>query len=224
MTEARITDAELARSRAVPVPRLMCHLPIDPVRGIPVPWFVALIDGKPEFRVADGEKRVKAVMDQLCWLCGQRLTPPSVFVLGPISSLNRINSEPPCHPECAKYAALACPFLARPRMVRRDLPAAVKTDTSVDGVMIDRNPGCVALWMTKGYRVISDGGGNGGWLINVGDPFTVTWYSQGRPATRAEVLVSIVTGIAHLKMPEDPSVWEELARAWVILDGLLPKE
>ena len=38
-----------------PMPSRIAALPVDE-RGYPVPWFVAWIDGKPEFRCADPAK------------------------------------------------------------------------------------------------------------------------------------------------------------------------
>lgn len=53
----------------VPIPARIDALPKCPVRKVPVPvpWFVAWIDGKPEFRVADGAKFKLAVEQALCW-------------------------------------------------------------------------------------------------------------------------------------------------------------
>lgn len=212
-------DQELSRARLVPIPERMKKLPVCPTRGVPVPWFAEWSDGKPEFRVADYRKILQAITDKACWVCGQRLIPPSVFVLGPMCGLNRISSEPPSHPECAEYSVKACPFLSRPRMERRE--GGIPEEAGCAGHMIRRNPGVCALWVTKGFRLLRE---PGGYLFDVGDCHSVTWWSQGRPATRSEVLTSIITGIPHLKVPDDPETWEYLARAWVALDALLPKE
>jgi len=37
------------------------------------PWFVGVVDGKRDFRVADQVKRVLAVKKRLCWICGDKL-------------------------------------------------------------------------------------------------------------------------------------------------------
>lgn len=47
------------------LPARMRDLPIDD-RGYPVPWFVAWVDGKPEFRAMDQEKFIRALREKLC--------------------------------------------------------------------------------------------------------------------------------------------------------------
>src|SRR5262245_60746512 len=101
------------------LPDRMRSLPIDE-RGYPVPWFVAYVDGKPEFRAMDRDKWREAVRMHLCWVCGQKLGSYVVFVLGPMCGITRTTSEPPCHIDCARWSAKNCPFLARPKMVRRE--------------------------------------------------------------------------------------------------------
>jgi hypothetical protein len=65
-------------------PPSIAALPTDPVRKVPVPWFVAWIDGKPEFRVADSSKLRIAIRDRKCWVCGQRLDNRATYVIGPV--------------------------------------------------------------------------------------------------------------------------------------------
>ena len=188
--------AEYATSLdGIPMPDRIRALPVCPTRNVPVPWFVVWIDGKPEFRVADADKRVLAVTEKLCWVCGQKLGAFLSFVIGPMCSVNRISSEPPSHRECAEFSVRACPFLSKPHMVRREnnLPE----DKRHDGRMIARNPGCAAVWTTKSYKVVSDGAG--GWLVQIGDPTDVTWWAEGRTATRDEVLASIDSGLPLLR-------------------------
>ncbi len=203
------------------IPARMKYLPIDPVKGLPVPWFVPFVDGKPEWRAADAGKRELARDQQLCWVCGGLVYERRTFVLGPMCALNRTTAEPCCHAECALYSAQACPFLSRPRMERRRNDDLAQKTAPTAGHMIERNPGCVCLWETKGWDVFADG--KGGWLFDVGEPASVTWWAEGRPAKRGEVLTSIVTGLPHLQMADDPAAWEELARRWVEVDRLLPK-
>lgn len=57
----------------IPMPASIRALPIDPVRKIPVPWFVSWIDGKPEFRCMAHERLTLAVKERLCWVCGTKL-------------------------------------------------------------------------------------------------------------------------------------------------------
>ena len=177
-------------------PRRMLHLPLDD-RGFPVPWFVAFIDGKPDFRVIRELGVVRAHNKELCWLCGERRGTKFSFVVGPMCGVNRVTAEPPSHTECAEYAVRACPFLTKPLASRRerDMPE----DAGVAGVMIKRNPGVSLLWTCKDYRPFRANIGGPGVLFRLGDPTALEFYSQGRIATREEIDQSIATGLPHLE-------------------------
>src|SRR5215471_20238556 len=99
------------------MPERVAKLPRDE-KGRPVPWFVAWPDGKPDFRCVDAPKIYIAYRDQLCWICGEKLGKFLAFPIGPMCAVNHIASEPPSHKDCAIYAAMACPFLATPKMHR----------------------------------------------------------------------------------------------------------
>jgi hypothetical protein len=182
------------RTDLPPLPDRIKALPVDE-RGYPVPWFVVWIDGRPEFRAADADKKPLAIRNSLCWVCGQSLGRHQTFVLGPMCTVNRVSAEPPCHLDCAEFSARACPFLSKPQMVRREnnLPE----NTSCDGEMIRRNPGVVALWTTRDYRLVSDG--KGGTLFQVSDPSSVSWWACGRQATAEEVSASVESGLPLLR-------------------------
>src|SRR5262249_6685969 len=133
----------------IPIPKRMKKLPISKT-GFPTPWFVARVPqtGEHDLRVADQAKKYMAIKRGLCWLCGEPLGQFKVFVIGPMCSINRVSSEPPCHLDCAEYAARACPFLSKPRM-RRNEQNMPEGHQEAPGVMLKRNPGVVALWVTK---------------------------------------------------------------------------
>jgi hypothetical protein len=177
----------------------MQNLPIDPDRGFVVPWFVDWINGKPEFRAMDRRKYVRAIRERLCWVCGNKLATRFAFVAGPMCGINRTSSEPPSHLECARWSARNCPFLSNPNMVRRqdELIDNAKVVEGSAGFAITRNPGVAMIWITKEYELFPDGMGQ--YLIMMGRPQEVEWYSHGRPATRAEVLESIENGIGALE-------------------------
>jgi hypothetical protein len=179
----------------------MLSLPIDK-RGYPVPWFVAWVNGEPEFRLLDPDKWLRATRNKLCWVCGERLGQYMAFVIGPMCGITRTTSEPPCHLECATWSAINCPFLARPNMVRRenDLP---ESTIAPPGVHLDRNPGVMLVWISKRpYQIFKDHQGRP--LIQVGDPDSMKWYTEGREATTPEVLNAIYAGL--------PFVYSELPR------------
>ena len=204
MSEASFSkdDVEHVFGRALrpglpPLPQRMRNLPLDH-RGFPVPWFVAWVDGAPDFRVIGPGKIVEAVNGQKCWLCGQRLGAFKTFVIGPMCAVNRISSEPPSHLDCAEFAAKACPFLTQPRMRRneKDLP---EEGVNPAGIPIKRNPGVALVWVTRSFKVEKHPRPSGeGALFRVGDPTAVHWYAEGRDATRDEVIASINSGLPLL--------------------------
>ena len=191
----------------VPMPARVAGLPRNQV-GYPIPWFVATLDdGVRDFRVGDLAKMVDATNDKLCWICGGRLGAFMTFVIGPMCAVNTISGEPPSHRDCATYAARVCPFLSRPDMQRR--PGGKPDDTvPAAGVMLERNPGVALVWTTRSYKPFNPDRGNAGILYEIGRPTEVSWWVQGRAATRAEILDSIQAGLPALievcKLEDDP--------------------
>lgn len=214
------TTTAILRAGLPPLPDHMKALRVDD-RGYPVPWFVAWIDGIPDFRVADSAKAEKARRFSQCWICGNRLGVWKSFVIGPMCAVNRVTSEPPCHWDCAEFSALACPFLTLPKAQRRDtnMPADVVDPA---GMMIPRNPGVTCLWTTNTYRVMRV---DNGALYRLGDPMHVRFFTQKRPATRTEILESIDSGMPTLEREaskEGPDALAALADAYRAMLPLLP--
>jgi hypothetical protein len=176
------------------MPDRIAKLPRDEV-GRPVPRFVATVDGKPDFRIMDPEHLRRAIRLGVCWTCGETLGGHKHFVIGPMCAVNRVSAEPPSHNDCATYSAQACPFLTNPNKTRRE--ANMPQTAEPAGVMIARNPGVTLVWGTKKHTVFGDGGG--GILFNIGEPTSVAWYTEGREATRSEVLASIDSGLPILR-------------------------
>lgn len=207
-----------------PLPARMARLPLDK-HGRPVPWFVAFIDGQPDFRVIGPGRMETAVRFGNCWVCGQPVGRYKAFVIGPMCGVNRVSAEPPSHRDCAVYSAQACPFLATPTMRRREtgLP-----EDRVDpaGGFIQRNPGVALVWVsTNPSRIwLPDG-----LLFNVGDPVEALWFAHGRSATRAEVLASIDSGMPLLRAeaeadPDPVGAVAELDRLHAAALRLIPAE
>ena len=189
------------RPNLEPLPLRIAKLPVD-ARGYPVPWFVAWVDGPdghetvPEFRAMDGRKFRRAVKERLCWVCGETLGRWLAFPIGPMCAITRTISEPPSHRDCAEWSIRNCPFLSQPAMVRRDddhLPADAQAPA---GHGLTRNPGVTCLWITRSYELFDDGRGKA--LITIGEPSEVTWWREGRAATRAEVDASVTSGFPAL--------------------------
>ncbi len=190
------------------MPPRIAKLPRNGV-GYPIPWFVATLDdGARDFRIAAFGKMVDATNRRLCWICGGRLGAFMAFVIGPMSAVNRVTSEPPSHSDCAVYAARVCPFLTRPAMQRR--PGAKAADTvPAAGVLLERNPGVALVWTTRSYKPFRPDRGEDGILYQIGQPTGVSWWANGRAATRAETLASIESGLPALveacKLDGDPA-------------------
>lgn len=195
-------------------PGRIARLPHDK-HGRPVPWFVAwLRDGRPadpgspgavpDFRIIRPGAVGLAVTARCCWVCGSLFArqEPRASLIGPMCVVNLVSAEPPSHGECATYSARACPFLATPRMTRRDrhLPAGT---SDPPGTMIRRNPGVACVWVTK-YNAGKVNRAPDGLLFDLGpSPLFVEWWAYGRTATRAEVVASIETGLPALQAIAD---------------------
>jgi hypothetical protein len=184
------------RIKDIPLPQRMRHLPVSP-QGFPVPWFVSRTDdGEYDFRAIHYDRIGRAVKQRLCWLCGQTLGRRLAFVIGPMCAVNRVSSEPPSHRDCAEYAVKACPFLTQPRMRRntKDLP-----EGEIAGLHLDRNPGANLIWITRGFQTFRPDPKKAGVLFQLAPPETLLFFREGRPATRAEILDSIDSGMPTLR-------------------------
>lgn len=191
------------------LPARMRKLPLDEV-GRPIPWFAWQHEGGHDFRIVEAARVPDAIRLNLCWTCGQTLGGHKSFVAGPMCGVNRTSSEPPSHTDCAIWSATHCPFLNNPDKDRRTggLPDAELL--SMPGIGIMRNPGVTMVWTTRKStpRYRPDG-----ILFAMGDPHQVQWFREGRPATRAEVAGSILTGLPELKsLATTPDARRELAR------------
>jgi hypothetical protein len=200
------------------LPPEMRALPIDE-RGYPVPFFVAWVDGKPDFRISDAGKLDKAIRFSRCWLCGGALGKFRAFVIGPMCAVNRVSSEPPSHLNCAMFAVKACPFLTMPKAHRREanMPEAV---TDPPGIFVKRNPGVTLIWVCREYRIAK---ADNGVLFRLGEPVSTLWYTQGRRATHAEAREAIESGLPTLReIAAAENALPELDRMVFAVEPLLP--
>lgn len=204
----------------VPVPLRLQRLPRDE-RGFAVPWFVHWQDGVPDYRVIGAGKIDRAVAGNRCWICGDRLGRNLAFVIGPMCAVNRVSAEPPSHRECALYAVQVCPFLSQPRMRRND--KNMPTHVPPPGLMIERNPGVAAVWLTRDYRLFAarrgwnQNEGPPGKLLHIGEPLDVLWFREGRRARRREVTIAMMTGLPALM---EVATSESAAAVEALKDGL----
>ncbi len=202
------------------IPPRMRSLPRDH-RNYPVPYFVAWIDGKPDFRVIEKDRLAHCHNNKLCWLCGEKMGRYKAFVIGPMCSINRVSSEPPSHRECAEFAVKACPFLTLPKAERRlnNLP---EDGVKAAGEGISHNPGATLVWVTETYKPFRVGHGV---LFQVGAPHQIEWYAEGRIATRAEVDAAVAKGLPLLRATaesESPAAVAALERMYAAAAKLFP--
>lgn len=214
----------------VDMPDRIARLPRDS-RGFPVPKFVHWMDdGTPDFRVIEPGWIADCHNHRRCWLCGGQLGRHLVFCIGPMCAVNRVNSEPPGHYDCMRFAARNCPFLTKPRMRRneKDLP---EHHVKAAGTPLGRNPGCCCLWITDSYKPFKPHHGNEGVLFRLGNPSRLEFFAEGRPATRAEVMASVNSGLPSLEDVakfDGPDGLKELTRSverfFKLLNETLPLE
>lgn len=208
------------------MPGRIALLPQDKA-GHPVPWFVAWIDGKPDFRIVGPGKIQAALKQGLCWVCGVPFLRQEdrAFVLGPMCGVNRVTAEPPCHLDCAVFSALHCPFLVTPQMVRRERHIPEEA-VNPAGIMIRRNPGVALVWVTKyrSWRTEKDGNAV---LFRLGEPSRTLWFARGREATRTEVLASVDSGMPILRKSAEldgPDAVADLGQMYADVLAFIPAE
>jgi hypothetical protein len=123
----------------IAMPDRIARLPQDS-RGYPIPWNVLRgTDGKAIFTVNDQEKHVRAIREQLCPICGERLGRWRWFTGGIRSAFDPHGAyyDLPGHHECEQYALQVCPYLALPRYLGRiDVPDISKVPRDLDLVDI----------------------------------------------------------------------------------------
>lgn len=52
------------------IPSFLNHLKVNP-KGYPIPFFVAYVNGKPDFRLLDPKKQYYCIHQKLCAICGE---------------------------------------------------------------------------------------------------------------------------------------------------------
>jgi hypothetical protein len=77
------------------------------------------------------------------------------------------------------------------------------TDPAEQGL---HNSGCYVIWQTYAYAVDRDG------RVLIGPPETVTWFRQGRAATRTEVLDELEVNRPQLNAADIEKLMPRLPR------------
>ncbi|HEV2639192.1 MAG TPA: hypothetical protein VGX23_28890 [Actinocrinis sp.] len=119
----------------LPMPARVAARPRDE-RGYPVPAITPWQDGLPQFALTSLPRTYICAMEHRCSICGDAMAPGPVWrvLAGPEADaaaealaagrrfLNRApTAEAPGHRACMLYAAITCPYLARPA-ARRGRP------------------------------------------------------------------------------------------------------
>ena len=132
-------------THAFDVPKIMAHLKTDD-RGYPIPYFVPIVNGKPEFRYQDIFKREACLKRKLCSICGKKLFKKSYwFISGPWGLKNKTASDAPMHEDCARFSIATCPHLIYQKADRR-------TDIPADSPLIAEKPDIIFLIKADKYE------------------------------------------------------------------------
>lgn len=121
------------------MPESIKRLPVDEKRGLPIPLMNQAPDGTHSFVAINFKTVMRILEEKLCGICGEKLGFASAFVSGPLSFQNRAYSDPPFHPDCARFAMTVCPHIVIPHAQRA-------TDTRVEREVgkVQNGPGAVA--------------------------------------------------------------------------------
>ncbi len=97
-------------ARAFGVPEFLAHLRRCASTGLPIPYVVPVRRGRGLFAEVLPQRVTRCARKRICQVCGRPVTPPFVFV--------RVRDDgngvgPPCHEDCARWAANTCPAVRR---------------------------------------------------------------------------------------------------------------
>jgi hypothetical protein len=150
--------------KSIEIPPFLSHLKVDE-RGYPIPFFVAYVKGKPDFRMIDPKKFNYCFEQDLCFVCGKKHVKKNYFIVtGPQGLANGVHSDCPSHRGCLEYSLKICPHLFFESSQRNERGEhynhAVKT-TGVAGVKEKPD----ILYLIKADKWVTIPGPNGGVLI-----------------------------------------------------------
>jgi len=162
-------------------------------RDYPIPWNVLRADGgEPFFTVNDDRKAFRALREQRCPLCGEKLGAWKYHVGGIRSAFHEHGwyFDLPGHRECITFALQTCPYLALPKYLGRiDVvnPKKLPTKVLLDETQIPDRPEVFVMVAGSGVELQTRGA-----LI----PYTrpkrpfraVEYWRHGRQLSEAEAL------------------------------------
>lgn len=123
MTRRRLPRRQPPRTYTRPPatrwPAEIAHLPLCPVRKLPVPFITPMEGGRAAWTVLDPQKQVQCLKGRLCAMCGRKMGGEIAFLCDQ-AALNAYTIEPPVHERCAEIAAAGlCPFVSLEQVPRR---------------------------------------------------------------------------------------------------------
>lgn len=105
----------------IEIPSFLSHLPVDE-RGYPIPYFVPVEKGKPNFRLLSQKKQELCFKNDLCGICGKKLVKDSYYIIGgPKTLASAVTVDPFMHKDCATYSMGSCPHMFYERTKRADM-------------------------------------------------------------------------------------------------------
>ena len=95
----------------IEIPAFLNHLKVDN-RGYPIPYFVPIVEGIPNFMYMDHKKLELAIDGHLCHVCGKKLHKDYHYFISGIKGMtNQVSSDAAMHRECAEFALKVCPHM-----------------------------------------------------------------------------------------------------------------
>lgn len=155
-------------------------------RGYPIPWDVPIVDGVPQFRETDPNRTLATIAGKLCGLCGV-LMERIALIGGPIAVDLGLFTEPPMHPDCARYALKVCPFLVVKNARYSGAPFRPETEL-VEGIG-EEHPEVFGLVVAEGFKLVMIPDKAEAAFQPEGVAM-VFWYREGKPARRWGLLAA----------------------------------
>jgi hypothetical protein len=135
------------------IPDFLSHLPTH--GGLPVPFTVMYVNGIPDFRVVDHDKRRACMTDRLCAICGRRLGEYAWFIGGPKSlEMSNLFMDPPQHEHCARFAIATCPFLSG-QVTEHNRAKPIPPEASVEPLITSTRSEKIGMRRTKQYGLVN---------------------------------------------------------------------
>lgn len=138
----------------IPIPQFLNHLKLDH-RGYPIPFFVAYVNGKPDFRMLCERKQHMCVDRKLCSICGKKLHEFYYFITGPMGLQSCTHSDPPMHKYCAEYSIDTCPHLHFQRAQVNDRGDVYKEIDAKNYARVKEKPNTLFLIKADKFKLLN---------------------------------------------------------------------